>query len=143
MQVGCRDARREWNSAAPAVLSLVSCLPPARAASTQYDWKGIRSSDISDPANWDSGAIPAFGTSINEVFWDQVSGAGNAMTYTASQGNTTFTLPNAWLTARATAASNDRNSMRRFKNWGWVRVTGSLAHDKTLLDVCRPRRARV
>jgi len=76
------------------VLSLVLWLPQATAASTQYVWNGTKSSDLSDPANWASGAVPAFGTSINEALWVQVSGANNGMNYTASEGSTSFTLPN-------------------------------------------------
>lgn len=72
-------------------LSLVICPPHARAAFTQYVWTGSQSSDLSDPANWASGAIPAFGTSINEALW--VSGAKNGINYTARQGSTSFTRP--------------------------------------------------
>lgn len=77
-----------------ATLLLASLLPQTLPALEVYVWNGKVSPRLSESGNWESGAVPAFGTTLDACLSVGLSKEElkNEMNYTAKEGATSFAL---------------------------------------------------
>lgn len=76
------------------LLFIIGLLPLSLQAFEVYSWTGNASTSLTDPRNWNPTVVPAFGTRLDACLnVGETQGAQNReLTYTASQGTTSFAL---------------------------------------------------